>query len=154
MASMNWRFKAGVVAMALAVPLPILALMVPLLGLPVAQSALLAGGLVAGAPEVLCLLAVALLGKENFNLLRSSAKSALLAAFLRPASKSRYYFALVLNLLTWLPLLLYAYLPTWMPKARIPILAGSDIIFILTLFFLGGEFWGKFQRLFIWEDRS
>jgi len=63
--------------MALAVLLPILALLVPLLGLPVAQSALLAGGLVAGAPEVLCLLAVALLGKENFNLLRFSAKSAL-----------------------------------------------------------------------------
>ena len=56
----------GSTAMALAVIMPLSALVVPVLGLSTTQSALLAGVLLAGGPEVLCILAVALLGKEAF----------------------------------------------------------------------------------------
>ena len=48
----------------LALVLPLLALGVPLLGLSAPVSALLAGGLVAGAPEVLLLVAAALLRRS------------------------------------------------------------------------------------------
>src|SRR5262245_64089846 len=63
----NWRFYAGMTALVLAVILPLGALIVPMLGLPLAQSALLVGVLVAGGPEVLCIAAIALLGKETFH---------------------------------------------------------------------------------------
>ena len=62
----DWRFYAGMTAMALAVIMPLSAVVVPVLGLSTTQSALLAGVLLAGGPEVLCILAVALLGKETF----------------------------------------------------------------------------------------
>jgi hypothetical protein len=57
----DWRFYAGMTALVLAVILPLGALIVPMLGLPLAQSALLVGVLVAGGPEVLCIAAIALL---------------------------------------------------------------------------------------------
>jgi sterol desaturase/sphingolipid hydroxylase (fatty acid hydroxylase superfamily) len=62
----DWRFYAGVTAMVLAVVMPLCVLAVPMLGLSTTQSALLAGVLLAGGPEMLCILAVALLGKDTF----------------------------------------------------------------------------------------
>ena len=49
----DWRFYAGITAMVLAVVMPLCALVVPMLGLSTTQSALLAGVLLAGGPEVL-----------------------------------------------------------------------------------------------------
>jgi hypothetical protein len=30
----------------------------------------------------------------------------------------------------------------------------ADLGFILSVFLMGGEFWEKFRRLFIWEGKS
>ena len=95
----DWRFYAGMTAMALAVIMPLCALVVPVLGLSTTQSALLAGILLAGGPEVLCILAVALLGKETFLYFAHRAKTALRRAVIdQPASKARYYTGLVVIL--------------------------------------------------------
>jgi len=111
----NWRLKAGIAVLVLAMALPLSALLVPLLDLPMAQSALIGGALVAGAPEVLMLLAAALLGRQNFDRI----------------------------------------VPSWMPAGdnRIVILAAADVAFILSIFVMGGEFWEKFRRLFVWEGK-
>ena len=70
------------------------ALVVPMLGLSTAQSALLAGVLLAGGPEVLCILAVALLGKDTFRYFTHRVMTALRRAVIdQPASKARYYTA-------------------------------------------------------------
>src|SRR5262245_42731610 len=91
----DWRFYAGMTALVLAVILPLGAFIVPMLGLPLAQSALLVGVLVAGGPEVLCVAAIALLGKETFQYLAHHAKLAFRRAVVeRPASKARYYVGL------------------------------------------------------------
>src|SRR5262245_5612250 len=100
----DWRFYAGMTALVLAVILPLGAFIVPMLGLPLAQSALLVGVLVAGGPEVLCVAAIALLGKETFQYLAHHAKLAFRRAVVeRPASKARYYVGLAIILLSWLP---------------------------------------------------
>ena len=66
--SKDWRFYAGITAMVLAVVMPLRALVVPMLGLSTTQSALLAGVLLAGGPEALCILAVAFPpGKDTFR---------------------------------------------------------------------------------------
>ncbi len=31
--------------------------------------------------------------------------------------------------------------------------ACADIVFIVSMFVMGGEFWGKFRRIFVWEGR-
>jgi len=60
----DWRFYTGLTVLVLALLVPLLALGVPFLGLSTGVSTVLIGGLVAGGPEVLVLVAAALLGKE------------------------------------------------------------------------------------------
>src|SRR5262249_5834091 len=135
---------------------PLGALVVPMLGLSTAQAALLAGALVAGVPEVLCILAVALLGKATFQYLTHRAKRALRRAVVdRPASRARYYIGLAIVLVSWLPAYLYAYVPGAMPggPARIYILAGMDLAFVASVFVMGGEFWEKVRRIFVYEGK-
>ena len=152
----DWRFYAGMTAMALAVIMPLSALVVPVLGLSTMRSALLAGVLLAGGPEVLCILAVALLGKETFLYLAHRAKTALRRAVIdQPASRARYYAGLVVILLSWLPAYIYAYSPALMPPgdARIYLLAAMDLAFVVSVFLMGGEFWEKVRRIFVYEGK-
>jgi hypothetical protein len=152
----NWRFYLGMAALVLAVIMPLCAVFVPALGLTTAQSAVLVGILLAGGPEVLCILAVALLGKETFQYLTHKAKSAFRRAVVdRPASKARYYFGLTIMLVSWLPAYVYAYFPAVMPggDARIYILAGMDLAFVASVFLMGGEFWEKVRRVFVYEGK-
>ncbi len=152
----DWRFYSGVAAMLLSVILPLCALFVPVLGLSTAQSAVLAGVLLAGAPEVLCILAVVLLGKDTFQYFAHKATSALRRVVLeQPASKARYYAGLAIILLSWLPAYLYAYFPAVLPggNVRIYILAAMDLAFVASVVLMGGEFWEKVRRIFIYEGK-
>ena len=73
----------------------------------------------------------------------------------RPASKGRYYFGLTIMLVSWLPAYLYAYFPASLPggNARIYILAGMDLAFVARVFLMGGEFWEKVRRIFVYEGK-
>jgi hypothetical protein len=115
-----------------------------------------AGVLLAGGPEVLCILAVALLGKDTFRYFAHRVMTALRRAVIdQPASKARYYTGLVVILLSWLPAYIYAYSPTLMPggDARIYVLAAMDLAFVVSVFLMGGEFWEKVRRIFVYEGR-
>ena len=153
----DWRFYAGLVAMAAAIILPLAAIFVPLLGLSTTpHSAVLVGILVAGGPEVLCILAVVLLGKATFNYFAHLAKTAVRRAVVEtPASRTRYYVGLAIMLVSWLPAYLYAYLPGAFPggNTRIYILAVMDLAFVASVFLMGAEFWGKARRIFIYEGK-
>lgn len=147
MAAAQWTYRAGFALLGLAICLPVAALLFPVFGLPSASSSLLVGLLIAGTPEILCLGAIALLGREGFPKLGGNAAS---------ASRLRYYGGLVYCLLNGLPISLYAYAPQWMPEGstRYIILAAADLGFIFSVFLMGGEFWEKFRRLFIWEGKA
>jgi len=150
----NWRFLAGITALILSVLFPLSALFVPLMGLTSGETTLLSGFLLAGAPEILILLAVALLGKENFDRIVNGAKGFFFATFFqKPASKLRYSIGLTIFILSMLPLYLVGYASAWMPAgdAKIFLLAGADLACIASVFVMGGEFWMKFQSLFVWE---
>jgi hypothetical protein len=152
----DWRFYTGMAAMALAIVMPLAALFVPLLGLPTAQSAVLAGILLAGGPEVLCILAVALLGKDTFKYFTHRATQAFRRAVVdQPASKARYYTGLAIILLSWIPAYVYAYLPAALPggNTRIYILAAMDLAFVASVFLMGGEFWEKVRRIFVYDGK-
>ncbi|MCI0666407.1 MAG: transporter suffix domain-containing protein [Acidobacteria bacterium] len=152
----DWRFYTGIAALILSIIMPVFALLVPLLGLSLAKSAVIVGILVAGAPEVMALIAIALLGKESFQYFVYLAKKAFReAVIVKPASKERYYFGLILSLASWSPLYLYGYFPDVLPSGntRIYILATADLIFIFSMFIMGGEFWGKCRRIFTWEGK-
>jgi len=151
------RFYAGLTALILACVMPLLALAVPFLDLSTGVAATVVGVLVAGAPEVLVLVAAALLGKETLHYFIDRAKRAVSSAVtLKPVSKPRYYVGLAIAVGSVLPLYLYGYFPETMPSgnARIYILVASDLSFIISVFILGGEFWEKFRGLFIWEGKG
>jgi hypothetical protein len=145
------RVRLGLVLLAAAVVLPVAALLFPLVGLPSAASNLAVSLLVAGAPEILCLVAVALLGRAGFDALggRTVPRS---AASVRE-EKVRYYGALLYCGLNTLPIALYAYVPAVMPggTAKLVILAVTDLGFVLSVLLAGGQFWEKFRRLFVFE---
>jgi hypothetical protein len=152
----NWRLIAGLSTLGLAMVLPLFALLVPLLGLPTTQSALIGGALVAGAPEVFMLLAVTLLGRQNFDRIVGTAKRYFFTTFFsKPVSRRRYHVGLAICLLSFIPLYVAGYVPSLMPAGhgRIAILAAADIAFISSFFVMGGEFWEKFCRLFVWEGK-
>lgn len=152
----NWRLIAGVSLLILSCLLPLCALVVPLLGLSVAESALVGGMLVAGAPEILILIAIALLGRQNFDRIVGAAKKFFFTTFFStPVSRTRYYVGLAISILSFVPLYVAGYASSWMPPgdARIFVLASADLAFVLSVFIMGGEFWEKFRRLFVWEGR-
>src|SRR5262245_4130294 len=152
----DWRFYAGLAALALSVVLPLSAALVPLLGLSTTSAAMLVGVLVAGGPEVMCILAVALLGKDTFNYFMHRAKGMFRQVVIdRPASRTRYYVGLAIMLVSWLPAYVYAYFPASLPSGytRIYILAGMDLAFVASVFLMGGEFWEKVRRIFIYDGK-
>jgi hypothetical protein len=76
----DWRFYAGLSALILAGVMPLLALAVPFLDLSAAVATTVVGLLVAGGPEVLLLVAAALLGKEALRYFIDRAKRAVCSA--------------------------------------------------------------------------
>jgi hypothetical protein len=153
----GWRLYTGMATLGLSCILPLGAVAVPWLGLPAAHSVVLAGALVAGGPEVLCVIAIALLGKDTFQYFTYKAKAALRRAVGdRPVSKTQYYIGLTIILLSWVPAYLFAYLPAAMPdeSMRIYILAATDLAFVASAVLMGGEFWEKVRRIFIYEGKA
>ena len=152
----DWRFYAGMTALILSLIMPLFAFLVPLLGLPVAESAVIVGLLIAGGPEVVGLVGIALLGRNAFLYFTYMIKTALRRVVLpKRVSQRRYYFGLAVSLVSLLPLFVYGYFPNCLPSGdtRIYILATADVSFILGMFIMGGEFWEKFRQLFIWEGK-
>ena len=120
--------------------------------------ALLIGLLSIGGPEIIAVIAIAILGKECFELLSKKAFSYLKK--LKPqdkVSKRRYHVGLIMFLLPLLPWYILAYAPQVLPASsneRLLICIASDICFWSSLFVLGADFWDKLRALFIYEAKA
>ncbi|MFV9616662.1 MAG: hypothetical protein ACNYZG_11945, partial [Gammaproteobacteria bacterium] len=101
---------------------------------------MLSAVLVLGVPEVFMLVAVAILGKQGFNYLKSHLWQAI-----RPADKvsaTRYRIGLVLFIIPILFGWLSPYLELWVTELeayRVSLAIAGDIIFAISLFVLGGD---------------
>ena len=115
------------------------------------------GLLTAGIPEILTVVAAAILGKENFNRIKS--KVFIVLKRLRPTAhvgKTRYIIGLIMFLIPVIPTYIMAYAPQWLPDtstARLYVNLAADSIFAASLFVLGGDFWDKLTALFTYESR-
>jgi hypothetical protein len=128
-------------------------LLIPLVtdsGLSAEWKTAISGVLVLGVPEIFMLIAVSILGKQGFDYLKSH-----LWKLIRPADKVsalRYRIGLILFCLPILFGWLYPYLEVWIiPLAdyQIELAITGDVIFAVSLFVLGGDFWLKIKALFI-----
>ncbi|ABK19099.1 hypothetical protein [Syntrophobacter fumaroxidans] len=153
----NWRFYAGMTCFVLAWILPAFSPLVIWLQLPKAVTAFVIGALLVGGPEVFMILAVLFWGRETLNHYMAKIRSLMKIRIpSRPVSRLRYYLGLTMMIGSVLPLYLYGYFPGAMPTqdtVKIKILAGADVLFIVSFFVAGSEFWEKFKRLFVYEGR-
>ncbi len=154
----GWRFKLGVGFFVLGWVCPLLVPIVTATGLSTEWKAVISGLLLVGAPEVLSLVCIALLGKAGFTYLKSRA----FALFKRAApkakvSRARYRFGLFIwALLAIFGVFIY-YAPDLIPgygEHRVAMNLVADGLFIASFFILGGDFWEKFRALFIYEARA
>jgi hypothetical protein len=138
--------------------MPLFGIWVATSALPVAVKGPIAGLLTLGGPEVCFIAAVALLGKETFNLLTSK----VLAALHRMApsgavSRTRYRIGIALLLITCIPTYVMGYAPQYLPDvspARLYVNIAADLLFVISLFVLGGDFWDKLRALFIYDAKA
>lgn len=110
------------------------------------------------APEAGTLAAVAIMGKENFDRIVSAVKRWF--ASKKPAGNVgpvRHAVGLVLFLLPLAVTYIRGYVPEWLPDSspwRLYANLAGDLMFLASIFLLGGDFWDKLRALFVREARA
>ena len=114
---------------------------------------LISGLLLVGVPEVFMLIAVAVMGKSGYAFLKTRLMS-LLRRHGPPERVSvfRYRIGLAMFVLPVFVGLLSPYVGDLLPlyaERELAVAIAFDILFVSSLFVLGGEFWDKLRALFI-----
>jgi hypothetical protein len=151
------RFYLGLSCFVLSWILPLFGFLVAGLDLPLAARATIIGLLTVGGPEILGILAVVCLGKENLVHIKDKVLGYVkLIKPSGPVSRGRYRVGLAMFLLPLIPTYIMAYAPQWLPDQsplRLYVNLAADFLFLSSLFVLGGDFWDKLQALFVYEAR-
>lgn len=127
------------------------------LNLPSGWTTALSGLLMFGIPELAILAAVAIMGKDGFDFIKGKIFGVLKK--IAPAdavSKTRYRIGLVMIIIPFMTAWLLPYFTSLIPTYSdfgIYINVGGDLLLVLSLFVLGGDFWDKIRSLFIQNDR-
>lgn len=154
----RWRFRAGAVIFGLGFCAPLAIPLVTSSNLPTAWKTALSGALAVGVPEIMMVVAAAVMGNEGFaELKRRFGK--LLKKYGPPerVSRTRYRVGLVMFALPLLVAWLGPYLGHHLPGFdRHPLFwhVGGDLILVISLCVLGGEFWDKLRSLFVHGARA
>jgi hypothetical protein len=126
--------------------------------LPGKWKAALSGLLMLGVPELFMLIAVAILGKPGFHYFKGVifrfSKHHLVTA---SVSRTRYFIGLILFVipisLGWIAPYV-SYLISELITHRLIFAVVGDLILLVSLFVLGGEFWDKLRALFIYDAKT
>ena len=153
----GWRFRLGVSFFALGLVCPVFVPLVAATGLSTEWKAILSGLLMLGVPELLWVVAVAVMGKAGFDYIKARVFGFLKRhAVPRTVSRTRYRIGLALFLLPilfgWLAPYVSRYIPGY-EAHRISISIIGDLMLFISLFVLGGDFWDKVRALFIHDVR-
>jgi hypothetical protein len=151
----SWRYRTGITLIAIGWICPLFIPFVTKSALSTEWKTALSGFLLVVGPEVLSVMAIAILGKDGFNFLKGKVFALLRrAAPTAKVSRTRYRAGLAI----WVLLFIYGsfvwYAPHLVPgysEHRIALNLSADFLFIASLFVLGGDFWEKFRALFIYD---
>ncbi len=154
----NWRFPTGVAIFVVGICAPLAIPLVAATGLPTGWKTLISGALAVGVPEIMMVIAAAVMGKEGFAELKRR-----IGAFFRrygppdTVSRTRYRFGLAMFTAPLFLALLGPYLHSHLPGFDTRPLwwhVGGDLVFFASLFVLGGDFWDKLRSLFVHGARA
>ena len=149
------RLYAGLALLIIGFFSPLLSFYIESLQLPVGVKALLIGGLVFGIPEILILAAIAIMGKEAWDLLKNKLIGILTFIYPQKVSKGRYYagvslfaFCLIEGILEIHTDVIQHFVGDHLGLYQ----WGMNGLFILSFFIAGGDFWDKCRSLFLYTS--
>jgi hypothetical protein len=153
----GWRFPVGVTIFVAGFAAPLAIPLVTSSNLPTAWKTAISGALALGVPEVMMVVAAAVMGKRGFAELKQR-----FGRFFKKygppeqVSRTRYRFGLIMFtlplLLAWLAPYIGHHLPGYGAHHLLWAVT-ADIVFVASFFVLGGEFWDKLRALFVREAR-
>jgi hypothetical protein len=146
-----WRLKLGMTIFIIGFLSPLLIPVVKAMEIPTAWKVFISGALAVGVPEVFAIVAVAIMGKDGFNAMKASIFK-LFKRYGPPdvVGRTRYRIGLVMFVLPilfgWLAPYVQNFTAVFTFQNFIINLIG-DLMFIASLFVLGGDFWDKVRAL-------
>ena len=153
--AIDWRLKVGIALFGLSIVLPLAGIpSLAALGLSNSILASASGALLVGA-EVLGIGAIAVMGKSGYAYLKNR-----VFGFLKQygppdtVSRGRYTVGLVMFSLPILFAWLSVYVADWIPGFTgnpLPYAIVGDVVLLVSLFVLGGDFWDKIRALFVYD---
>lgn len=154
----GWRFKLGTALFLLSLIGPFLFIpLVAALGLSAAMTASISGGILGGA-EVVLIIAAAVMGKSGFAYIKSRAFG-ILKQYGPPAEvgRARYTVGLVMfavpMVFGWIAPYAADMVPGYVGNELTFAIVG-DLLLLVSLFVLGGDFWDKLSALFIHRAKA
>ena len=154
----NSKLKLGVIILVVGFLLPLLIPFVLTLEISAAAKSIISGLLAFGMPELFMFLAVIVMGKPGYEYIKKKTGK-YLKRFLPPdhVSKNRYYLGLVLFSFPIVFGILQPYLAHFIAVLNeLPLgyHITLDMIFVIGIFVLGGEFWDKLSGLFHYNPKT
>ncbi len=154
----GWRFKAGIALFLCSIILPIAGLpLATMINLSAVKLTALSGVLLVGA-ELLGIIAVAVMGKSGFTYIKHR-----IFGFLKQlappskVSRLRYSIGLVMFsapiLFAWVSIYIADLIPGF-TTAPLAYAVAGDLLLLMSLFVLGGDFWDKIRSLFIYDAKA
>ena len=165
----TWRYKVGLF-MIIVGNLGIVGAV--LLGGALGLGAATIGAIVVGG-EVVSLASIVFLGKEGFKAIKSKFVGAVKASYTAPVGQTRHRIGIVLllaNIVTTYVMMIYAWdafaiataegvaAPVWGLNLEdqgdlvFTLFLIGEISFLIAIYTLGADWWGKFRRIFVWEE--
>jgi hypothetical protein len=157
-ADAGWRYRVGVTIFVLGFAAPLAIPLVVASNLSASWKTAISGALAVGLPEVMMVVAAAVMGKEGFAELKDR-----FGRFFKKygppqhVGPVRYRIGLVMFALplfvAWLGPYVHSHLPGF---DQYPMFwhIGGDLMFVTSLLVLGGEFWDKLRALFVHGSRA
>ena len=148
----GWRFRLGLIVLVVGWLSPLCIPLITATELPTRWKTIISGALAVGIPEVFTVAAIAIMGKSGYNLIKER-----IFSFLKKhgppdrVSLMRYRIGLVMFALPvvfgWLGPYGTHLIPGYEAHRFVVSLIG-DVMFVASLFVLGGDFWDKIRALF------
>ena len=148
----EWRFRLGLIILVVGWLSPLLIPLITRTSLATEWKTIISGLLAVGIPEVFTIAAIAIMGKSGYNLIKVR-----IFSFLKKhgppdrVSLTRYRIGLVMFVLPvifgWLGPYGVHLIPGYETHRFVVSLIG-DVMFVASLFVLGGDFWDKIRALF------
>jgi hypothetical protein len=154
----KWRFRLGLTILIVGWLSPLLIPVVTRTSLTTELKTIISGLLAVGIPEVFTVVAIAIMGKSGYNLIKER-----IFSFLKKhgppdrISLTRYRIGLAIFVLPilfgWLGPYGAHLIPGYETHRFVVSLIG-DVMFVTSFFVLGGDFWDKVRALFIYEAKA